>query len=77
MRRSQTAREQAREVGLSIREAEQRIDAELFLDKYPRLELGPPLVHHPAQNLPACCQVREERGGKAHLPRPLRQCVET
>ena len=41
--RSQTAREQAREVGLSIREAEQRIDAELFLDKYPRWELG---AHH-------------------------------
>ena len=40
MRRSQTTREQAREVGLSIREAEWRIDAELFLDEYPRWELG-------------------------------------
>ena len=35
MRKSHTAREQAREVGLSIG-AEQRIDAELFLDEYPR-----------------------------------------
>ena len=42
MRKFQTAREQAREVGLSIREAEQRIDAELFLDEYPRWELGAP-----------------------------------
>ena len=28
--------------GLSIREAEQRIDAELFLDEYPSWELGAP-----------------------------------
>ena len=42
MRRSQTAREWAREVGLSIREAEQRMDAELFLNEYPRWVLGAP-----------------------------------
>ena len=42
MRRSQSTREQAREVGLSIREAECRIDAELFLNEYPRWELGAP-----------------------------------
>ena len=42
MTKSQTAREQAREVGLLIREAEQRIDAELFLDEYPRWEFGAP-----------------------------------
>ena len=30
------------EVGLSVREPEQRIDAELFLDEYPRWELGAP-----------------------------------
>ena len=30
------------EVGLSVREAEQRIDAELFLNEYPRWELGAP-----------------------------------
>ena len=42
MSKSQTAREWAREVGLSIREAEWRIDAKLFLDEYPRWELGAP-----------------------------------
>ena len=40
--KSQTAREQAREAGLSVREPECRIDVELFLDKYPRWELGIP-----------------------------------
>ena len=42
MSKSQTAREQAREGGLSIREAEWRIDAKLFLNEYPRWELGAP-----------------------------------
>ena len=42
MNKSQTAREQALEVGLSFREAEWRLDAELFLDEYPRWELGTP-----------------------------------
>ena len=42
MRRSQTTREWAKEVGLSVREAEQRIDAELLLNKYLRQELGEP-----------------------------------
>ena len=42
IRKSQPAREWARETGLSVREAEQRIDAELFLDEYPRWELGTP-----------------------------------
>ena len=42
MSKSQTTREQARKVGLSVREAEQRIDAKLFLDEYPRWELGAP-----------------------------------
>ena len=40
--KSQATREQARETGISVREAEQRIDAELFIDKYPRWELGAP-----------------------------------
>ena len=30
------------EVALSVGEAEQRIDAKLFLDEYPRWELGAP-----------------------------------
>ena len=42
MNKSQTAREWAIEVGLSVREAEQRLDTELFLDEYPRWELGAP-----------------------------------
>ena len=42
MRMSQSAREQAREVGLFIREAEWRIEAKLFLNEYPRWELGAP-----------------------------------
>ena len=42
MNMSQTAREQAMEVGLSVREAEQRLDAKLFLDEYPRWELRAP-----------------------------------
>ena len=42
MSKSQTAREQAREVGLLVSEAGCRIDAELFLDEYPRWELGAP-----------------------------------
>ena len=40
IRKSQTAREWARETGLSVREAEWRIDVELFLNEYPMWELG-------------------------------------
>ena len=36
LRKSQTAREWAREAGLSMREAECRIDTELFLNEYPQ-----------------------------------------
>ena len=42
MNKSQTAREQAVEVGLSVREAKWRLEVELFLDEYPRWELGAP-----------------------------------
>ena len=42
MSKSQTTREQAMEVGLLVREAEWRIDTELFLDEYPRWKLGAP-----------------------------------
>ena len=38
----QTARKQAIEVGLSFREAEQRLNAKLFLDEYPRWEIEAP-----------------------------------
>ena len=30
-------------MGISMREAERRLDANLFLDEYPRLETGGPL----------------------------------
>ena len=43
MNKSQTAREQTMEVEPSMREAEQRLDAELFLNEYPRWESGAPL----------------------------------
>ena len=42
MHTSQTAREQGIEVGLSFREAEQRLDAKLFLNEYPRWETEAP-----------------------------------
>ena len=42
IRKSQTTREWARETGLLVGEAEQRIDTGLFLDEYPRWELGAP-----------------------------------
>ena len=36
-----------------------------------------PLVHHSAQDVPAHCQVRAEKGREAHLPRTLRLHVKT
>ena len=40
--KSESTREQAREVGLSIRQAEWHLNAKLFLDKYPRWEIDGP-----------------------------------
>ena len=40
--KSQSTREWARKAGLSIREAEQRLNAELFLDEYPRWDIEGP-----------------------------------
>ena len=42
IRKSQITKKQARETGISMREAECRIDVELLLDEYPRWELGAP-----------------------------------
>ena len=71
MSKSQTTREWAMEVGLSVREAEERIDAELFLDEYPRWELGSsPLVCYPPKDVSTCSQVRAEGGREAHPTRP-------
>ena len=36
---------QRREEGLSVQEAEHHLNAKLFLDEYPRLDVGGP--HHP------------------------------
>ena len=43
MHKSQATREQAIEVGLSFQEEEQRLNAELFLNKYPRWEMEAPI----------------------------------
>ena len=40
--KSQITREQARKMGASVREAECRIDIRLFINEYPRWELGTP-----------------------------------
>ena len=42
MERSQVAQERAKEEGISIRESEQMVDLELFLDEYPQWGLGTP-----------------------------------
>ena len=78
MNKSQTTREWDIEVGLSFREAEQRLDAELFLNEYPRWELGAPhlsvILHE--MFLHAAKQGLKEaerficRGHQGCLPRP-------
>ena len=42
MERSWVAWDRAEEEGISIRESEQMVDSELFLDKYPQWGLGTP-----------------------------------
>ena len=42
VQKSWISQEQAREMGTSVREAEHRIDVGLFLNEYPRWELGTP-----------------------------------
>ena len=78
MHKSQTAREQAIEIGLSFREPEQRLDAKLFLNKYHRWELRAPrwsvILHE--KFLHAAKQGQEEaerficQGHQGSLPRP-------
>ena len=80
MSKSQTARERAREVGLLIREAEQRIDTKLFLNEYPRWELGAPhqsVILHEMFLHAAKQGWKEERGREACLLRPPRQHIKT
>ena len=78
MNKSQTTREQAIEVGLSVREAKQRLDAKLFLDEYPRWELGAPhrsvILHEKFLHAAKQGQKEVERfihqGCCSSLPRP-------
>ena len=78
MSKSQTAREWAIEVGLLIREAEWRLDAKLFLNEYPRWELGAPhqsiILHEMFLHAAKQGQKEAERfvcqGHWGSLPRP-------
>ena len=78
MNKSQTTREQAIEVGLSVREAEWRLHAKLFLDEDPRWELGAPywsvILHDMFLHAVEWGQKEAERficqGHQGSLPRP-------
>ena len=78
MHKSQTAREQAIEVGLSFREAEWRFSAELFLNEYPRWEIEVPhqsfILHEMFLHAAKQGQKEVERfiqqGHQCSLPRP-------
>ena len=78
MHKSQTTGKQAIEVGLSFREAEWRLDAELFPDGYPRWELGAPhqsvILHEMFLHAAEQWQEEAERfihqGCWGSLPRP-------
>ena len=65
MHKSQTTRECTIEVGLSFRETEWRLDAELFLNKYPRWELEAPhwsvILHEMFLHAPEQGQKEAER----------------
>ena len=78
MNKSQTTREQAIDMGLLYREAEWRPDAELFLDEYPRRDIGAPhqsvILHEMFLHTTEWGQKEEERficgGHQGSLPRP-------
>ena len=78
MHKSQTTREQATEVGLLFREAEQRLNAKLFLDEYPRWEIEAPhwsvILHEMFLHATEWGQKKAERficlGCWGSLPRP-------
>ena len=78
MNKFQTTREWAVEVGLLFREAEQRLDAKLFLNKYPRWELGAShwsvILHEMFLHATKWGQKEAERfihwGCQGSLPRP-------
>ena len=78
--KSWIAREQAREMGTSVRETECKIDVRFFLDKYPRWELGTPhwsiILHqmflHAAERKQkeAECMVCQGHWGSTSEPNP-------
>ena len=78
MHKSQIAGEQAIEVGLSFREAEQRLDTKLFLNEYPRWEIEAPhqsvILHEMFLHAAEQGQKEAERficqGHWGSLPRP-------
>ena len=78
MHKSHTTREQAIEVRLSFREAEWRLNAELFLDEYPRWEIEAPhwsvILHDMFLHATEWGQKEAERflwwGHQCSLPRP-------
>ena len=78
MNKSQTAKKQAIKVGLTVREAERRLDAKLFLNEYPRWELGAPhqsvILHEMFLHAAKQGQKEAERficwGHCGSLPRP-------
>ena len=78
MHKFQSARELAREAGLSIREAECQLDAELFLDEYPRWGIEGPhqaiILHslflHAAEQEHKEAERFIHRGQWQSLPRP-------
>ena len=80
VQRSQIAQEQAKETGTSVRESKSRMDVGLFLDEYPRWELGTPywsvILHemflHAAERgqKEAECMVCWGHWGSASKPNP-------
>ena len=78
MEKTWEAHHMAEKEGLSYREAEWVVESDLFLDEYPRWDLGSPhrsvILHEMCL---ACRIMRAERGGMHVLPRPPKPCVGT
>ena len=78
LHKSQSAREQARETGLLIREVEWHLNAKLFFDEYPRWEIDGPhwsIILHD-MFLHAVEEGRKEGGREVHLMGPSAESAE-
>ena len=76
IRKSQITREQAKETGISVREAECQIDIGLFPQWVPQVGDGSsPPASNPAWDVLTCCWERAERGGAYGLLGLLRQHI--